>query len=34
MKLKLNKIIIIRFILILVTFFILSAGTTFSNDLL
>ncbi len=33
MKLKLNKIIIIRFILILVTFFILSAGTTFSNDL-
>ena len=33
MKLKLNKIVIIRFILILVTFFILSAGTTFSNDL-
>lgn len=33
MKLKLNKIIIIRFILFLVTFFILSASTTFSNDL-
>ena len=33
MKLKLNKIFIIRFILILVTFFILSAGTTFSNGL-
>jgi len=33
MRLKLNKIVIIRFILILVTFFILSAGATFSNDL-
>jgi hypothetical protein len=33
MKLKLNKIIIIRFILILLTFFILSASTAFSNDL-
>lgn len=33
MKLKLNKIVIIRFILILVTFIILSAGITFSNDL-
>ena len=33
MKLKLNKIVIIRFILILVTFFILSVSVTFSNDL-
>ena len=33
MRLKLNKIVFIRFILILVTFFILSAGATFSNDL-
>ena len=33
MKIKLNKIVIIRFILILVTFFILSVSVTFSNDL-